>query len=167
MSGIVGACFPHGTLVAQLRHALGALSSDDDFVDRFPTRGQPAPGAQAPWRLALVTVLQVVEGLPDRQAADAVRSRLDWKYALSLELTDPGCDHTGLSALRTRLVVGGGEERLLDRVLEQARARGWLKGHGTQRTDSTHVLAAVRAPTRLACGGEPLRHALRAAASCA
>ena len=124
---VVQACFPHGALVVQLRDALGTLYSDEDFVDLFPTRGQPA---EAPWRLALVTVLQFVEGLPDRQAADAVRSRLDWKYALSLELTNPGFDHTVLSEFRTRLVAGGAEERLLDLVLEQARARGWLKTRG-------------------------------------
>ncbi len=138
--------------------------SDDDFADLFPTRGQPA---EAPWRLALVTVLQFAEGLPDRQAADAVRSRRDWQYARSLELTDPGCDHTVLSEFRTRLVAGGAEERLLDLVLEQARARGWLKGRGKQRTDSTHVLAAVRALTRLECVGETLRHALQVLAEVA
>ncbi len=161
---IVRACFPHGTLVVQLRDALGTLYGDEDFADLFPTRGQPA---EAPWRLALVTVLQFVEGLPDRQAADAVRSRLDWKYALSLELTDPGFDHTVLSEFRTRLVAGGAEERLLDLVLEQARARGWLKVRGKQRTDSTHVLAAVRALTRLECVGETLRHALNVLAEVA
>jgi transposase len=154
---VVRACFPHGTLVVQVRDALGTLYSDEDFADLFPTHGQPA---EAPWRLALVTVLQFVEGLPDRQAADAVRSRLDWKYALSLELTDPGFDHTVLSEFRTRLVAGRAEERLLDLVLEQGRARGWLKVRGKQRTDSTHVLAAVRALTRLECVGETLRHAL-------
>jgi len=127
---VVRACFPRGTLIVQLRDALGTLYSDNDCADLFPTRGQPA---EAPWRLALVTVLQFAEGLPDRQAADAVRSRLDWKYALSLDLTDPGCDHTVRSELRTRLVAGGAEERLLDLVLEQARARGWLPGRGKQR----------------------------------
>src|SRR5438270_7696565 len=121
---VARACFPRGTLVLQLRDALGALYHDEDFADLFPTRGQPA---EAPWRLALVTVLQFVEGLPDRQAADAVGSRLDWKYALSLELADPGFDHTVLSEFRTRLVASGAEERLLDLVLQQARARGWLK----------------------------------------
>jgi transposase len=161
---VVRACFPHGTLVVQLREALGPLYGDEDFADLFPTRGQPA---EAPWRLALVTVLQFVEGLPDRQAADAVRSRLDWKYALSLELTDPGFDHTVLSEFRTRLVAGGAAERLLDLVLEQARARGWLKERGKQRTDSTHVLAAVRALTRLECVGETLRHALNVLAEVA
>ncbi len=161
---VVRACFPHGTLVVQLRDALGALYSDEDFADLFPTRGQPA---EAPWRLALVTVLQFVEGLPDRQAADAVRSRLDWKYALSLELTDPGFDHTVLSEFRTRLVAGGAEERLLELVLEQARARGWLKTRGKQRTDSTHVLAAVRALTRLEGVGETLRHGLNVLAEVA
>ncbi len=161
---IVRACFPHGTLVVQLRDALGVLYSDDDFADLFPVRGQPA---KAPWRLALVTVLQFLEGLPDRQAADAVRSRLDWKYALSLELTDPGFDHTVLSEFRTRLVASGAEHRLLDILLEQARTRGWLKTRGTHRTDSTHVLAAVRALTRLECVGETLRHALNVLAEVA
>jgi transposase len=66
-----------------------------------------AKSADAPWRLALVTVFQFMERLPDRQAADAVRSRRDWKYALSLELTDPGCDHTVLSEFRSRLVASG------------------------------------------------------------
>jgi transposase len=161
---IVRACFPHGTLVVQLRDALGPLYSDEDFADLFPSRGQPA---EAPWRLALVTVLQFVEGLPDREAADAVRSRLDWKYALSLELTDSGFDHTVLAEFRTRLVAGGAEERLLDLVVEQARARGWLKERGKQRTDSTHVLAAVRALTRLECVSETLRHTLNVLAEVA
>ncbi len=161
---VVRACFPHGTLIVQLRDALGAFYHDEDFADLFPARGQPA---EAPWRLAVVTVLQFVEGLPDRQAADAVRSRLDWKYALSLELSDPGFDHSVLSEFRTRLVAGGAEERLLDLVLEQARAHGWLKERGQQRTDSTHVLAAVRALTRLECVGETLRHTLNVLAEVA
>lgn len=161
---VARAAFPSGTLCLQLREALGTLYSDADFADLFPTRGQPA---EAPWRLALVTVLQFVEGLSDRQAADAVRSRLDWKYALSLELSDPGFDHTVLSEFRTRLVQGGAAPRLLDVLLEQCQARGWLKARGRQRTDSTHVLAAVRALNRLECVGETLRHALNVLAEVA
>jgi transposase len=102
-----------------------------------------------------------------RCAADAVRSRLDWKYALSLELTDPGFDHTVLSEFRTRLVQGGAAERLLDMLLEQCKGRGWLKARGRQRTDATHVLAAVRALNRLECVGETLRHALNVLAAVA
>ena len=114
-----------------------------------------------------MTVLQFLEDLPERQAADAVRSRLDGKYALSLELTDLGFDHTVLCEFRTRLVAGSAEARLLDLVLEQARVRGWIKTGGTLRTDSTHVLAAVRALTRLECVGETLRHALHVLAEVA
>jgi transposase len=123
---IVRACFPHGTLVVQLRDALGPLYSDEDVADLFPARGQPAeaPWRLAPWRLAPVTVLQFVEGLPDRRAADAVRRRLDWKHAPSLELLDPGFDRPVLSEFRTRVVAGGAEERLLALVVERARARG-------------------------------------------
>jgi transposase len=161
---ITQAAFPHGTLLVQIRDALGTLYTDEDFADLFPSHGQPA---EAPWRLALVSVLQFVEGLTDRQAADAVRSRLDWKYALSLELTDPGFDHTVLSEFRTRLVQGGAEQRLLEVVLEQAEARGWLKKRGRQRTDSTHVLAASRMLGRLEVVGETLRHALNVLAEVA
>jgi transposase len=161
---VARAAFPRGALCLQLRDALGTLYADEDFADLFPARGQPA---ETPWRLALVTVLQFVEGLPDRQAADAVRSRLDWKYALSLELTDPGFDHTVLSEFRTRLVQTGAEHRLLDVLLDEAKARGWLKARGRQRTDSTHVLAAVRALNRLECVGETLRRALNVLAEVA
>jgi transposase len=156
---VARAAFPRGVLCLQLRDTLAALYTDEDCAELVPIRGQPA---EAPWRLALVPVLQFVEGLPDRQAADAVRSRLDWKYALSLELSDPGFDHTVLSEFRTRLVQGGGEHRLLDVALNEAKARGWLKARGGQRTDSTHVLAAVRALNRLECVGETLRPALSA-----
>ncbi|MGZ3682007.1 MAG: IS1182 family transposase [Ktedonobacterales bacterium] len=161
---ITQAAFPRGTLLVQIRDALGTLYTDEDFADLFPSHGQPA---EAPWRLALVSVLQFVEGLTDRQAADAVRSRLDWKYVLSLELADPGFDHTVLSEFRSRLVQGGAEQRLLDVVLEQAQAHGWLKERGRQRTDSTHVLAASRMLGRLEVVGETLRHALNVLAEVA
>ena len=142
---VARAAFPHGTVVMQLRDALGTISTDEVFADLFPTHGQPA---EAPWRLALVTIFQFLEGLTDRQAADAVRDRLAWKYALSLELTDVGFDHTVLSEFRSRLVKGGAEQRLLDLLLERCRQGGWLKAGGRQRTDSTHVLARIRALNR-------------------
>jgi transposase len=144
-----------------MRDEFGAIFADDDFADLFPSRGQPA---EAPWRLALVTILQYVEDLSDRQAADAVRSRIDWKYLLSLELTDGGFDSTVLSELRTRLVVGAAEQRLLEALLAICRERKWLKARGRQRTDATHVLARVRAVNRLECVGETLRHALNSLA---
>ncbi len=89
-----------------------------------------------------------------------MRSRLDWKYALSLELTDPGFDHTVLCEFRTRLVALSAEERFLEAVLDLCKQRGWLKARGRQRTDSTHVLAKVRAINRTECVVETLRHAL-------
>ncbi len=101
-----------------------------------------------------------MENLTDRQAADAVRSRLDWKYCLSLELTDPGFDHTVLSEFRTRLVALMAEERFLEAVVDLCRERGWFKARGRQRTDSTHILAKVRALNRAECVVETLRHAL-------
>jgi len=101
-----------------------------------------------------------MENLTDRQAADAVRSRLDWKYCLSLELTDAGFDHTVLSEFRTRLVALSAEERFLEAVVDLCKAQGWLKARGRQRTDSTHILAKVRALNRVELVGETLRATL-------
>ena len=154
---VARAVFPKDTLYLRLRDELGTIYDDAEFADLFPRRGQPA---EAPWRLALVTVLQFAEGLPDRQAADAVRSRIDWKYLLGLELTDPGFDASVLCEFRTRLVSGAAEQRLLDRLLTLCRERGLLKARGRQRTDSTHVLAAIRGLNRLECLGETMRQAL-------
>jgi transposase len=156
---VAHAAFPHGNVVMQLRDALGTIYTDEVFADLFPTHGQPA---EAPWRLALVTVFQCMEGLTDRQAADAVRDRLAWKYALSLELTDPGFDHTVLSEFRSRLVAGNAEQRLLDLLLERCREGGWLKAHARQRTDSTHVLAKIRALNRTLCVAQTMVYVLNA-----
>src|SRR3989475_5274054 len=142
---VAHAAFPHGNVAMQLRDSLGTIYTDEVFADLFPTHGQPA---EAPWRLALVTIFQFMEGLTDRQAADAVRDRLAWKYALSLELTDAGFDHTVLSEFRSRLVEDQAEQRLLDLLLERCREGGWLKAHGRQRTDSTHILAKIRSLSR-------------------
>ena len=105
--------------------------------------------------------------LTDRQAADAVRTRIDWKYALSLELTDGGFDFTVLSEFRSRLLAHGAERRLFDLLLKHFRERGWLKAGGKQRTASTHVLAATRTLRRLECVGETMRHALNVLAEVA
>jgi transposase len=108
----------------------------------------------------MVIVLQFVEGLTDRQAADAVRGRIDWKYALGLELTDPGFDYSVLSEFRTRLVTGGAEERLFTTLLKLFQARGLVNAGGRQRTDSTHVLATIRQLNRYELVGECMRNAV-------
>ncbi len=149
--------FPKGTLVTRLRDEFSALYQDEDFRQFYPTRGQPG---LAPWRLALVTVFQFLEQLSDRQAADAVRSRIDWKYALGLELTDPGFHFSVLTEFRARLVAGGAEHLLLDTMLERFKARGLVKARGKQRTDSTHVLGAVHDLHLLELVAETLRAAL-------
>src|SRR5262252_7292177 len=158
---VARAVFPRGNLYMQVADRLGTLYHDAQFTALFPRRGQPA---EAPARLALATVLQFAEGLSDRQAADAVRSRIDWKYVLGLDLTDPGFDHTVLSEFRTRLITGEAEALLLDALLTLARAHGLLKARGRQRTDSTHVCAAIRVLNRLERVGETLRAALNSLA---
>ena len=156
-SRVARAAFPKGSLCLRIADALGTIYYDSQFAALFPRRGQ---SAEAPGLLALVTVLQFVEGLSDRQAADAVRGRIDWKYVLALELTDPGFDHTVLSEFRARLVEGGAERLLLDILLQRLREQGLVKARGRQRTDSTHVLAAVRGLNRLERVGETMRAAL-------
>lgn len=149
--------FPKGNRYLNLRDELGSIYSDHNFETLFSTHGQPA---QCPWRLALVSVMQFAENLSDRQTAEAVRSRIDWKYALGLELADSGFDFSVLSEFRTRLLSGGQEEQILDIFLERLIERGWLKSGGKQRTDSTHVLAAIRTLNRLEGVGETLRATL-------
>ena len=158
---VVRAAFPGGHPYVHLADALGALFSDELFAGLYVDQGRPV---LAPWRLTLVTILQFAEGLSDRQAADAVRSRIDWKYVLRLPLTDPGFDASVLSEFRARLLGGEAERVLLDTLLTWCRERGLLKVRGRQRTDSTHVLAKVRALNRLELVVETLRHALDALA---
>lgn len=156
-AAVAQAAFPKGNLYLQIRDTLGSIYQDETFVSLFSRRGQPA---QAPWQLALVCVMQFIENLSDRQAADAVRARIDWKYALSLPLSNPGFDYSVLSEFRDRLIAGNAEQLLLDKLLEQLREKKLLKGHKRQRTDSTHVLGAIRSLNRLETLGETFRAAL-------
>ncbi len=152
---------PKGTLVTQVRDARGSISSDEHFAPLFPTRGRPA---EAPWRLALVTVLQAIEGLTDRQAAEAVRTRIDWLYALALPRDDPGFDYSILTDFRQRLLAGQAQDLILEPILQVCRARGYLRARGKQRTDATAVLARVRSLNSLESVGESMRAALNALA---
>jgi len=161
---VAQAAFPTGNVYLRMRAEVGALFDDELFVAVYSREGQPA---LHPWQLALVSVMQFAENLSDRQAADAVRARIDWKYALGLDLTDEGFHYSALSEFRTRLVAGSLEQVLLDRLLERCRERGWLKARGRQRTDSTHVLGAVRVLNQLELVGETLRATLNVLATVA
>jgi transposase len=159
---VARAAFPKGTLAMRVRDELPGLFADEQFVSAFGVRGKPGI---SPGQLALVTVLQFAENLTDRQAADAVRARIDWKYALGLELTDSGFDHTVLTGFRQRLIDHGLEETLLDVLLARLSELGLVKAGGRQRSDSTHVLAAVRSANRLEFLAETLRASLEALAA--
>jgi transposase len=158
---VARAAYPKGNVYMQMREVLGSIYADEDFAALFPKEGQPA---EAPWRLALITVLQCVENLSDRQAADAVRGRIDWKYLLGLDLTDPGFDASVLSEFRACLIEGHAEQLLLEKMLTLFQKKGWLKARGRQRTDSTHVLAKIRALNRVLCVWETMRAALNSLA---
>jgi transposase len=116
---VARAAYPHGNTLMKMRDALGTIYQDQLFASLFPHNGR---AVEAPWRLALITVLQFMEELPDRQAADAVRGRIDWKYLLGLELADPGFDASVLSEFRKRLVQGGAEYLLLNALLDLCKA---------------------------------------------
>src|SRR5256886_14469648 len=161
---VAAVAFPKGHPYLTRRDPLGTIFQDEDFAALFPAWGQPG---LPPWRLALVTIMQFRENLADRQAAEAVRALIDWQYLLGLELTDPGFDFSVLSEFRDRLLAGSAEELLLEKLLERCRALGWLKARGAQRTDSTHVLAAIRVLNRLELVAETLRAALNAVATIA
>ena len=163
-SRVARAAFPKGNIYMTMRDELGTIYRDQDFADLFALEGQPA---YCPWRLALICVMQFVAGLSDRQAAEAVRSRIDWKYALSLELSDPGFDFSILSEFRQRLLGGRAEQRLLDKLLERCQEKGWVKARGKQRSDSTHVVGVIRLLNRLELAGETLRAALNVLAEVA
>jgi transposase len=149
--------FPEGNLYMQWYETFGTLFEDQEFAALFSTEGQPA---LSPMRLCLVLLLQFAEGLSDRQAAEAVRTRIDWKYLLCLELTDTGFHYSVLSEFRERLVTNGAETQIFNRVLEVCRAKGLMKKRGLQRSDSTEVLAAIRTLNRLELVGETLRAAV-------
>jgi transposase len=161
---VARAAFPKGNPYLTLRDEWETLYVDRAFADLFPTRGQ---AAASPGHRALVVVLPLAENLSDRQAADAVRSRMDWQYLLGLDLADPGCDFSVLSACRDRLLLGGLAQRLWDDLLGRFRARGLLKARGQQRTDSTHLQAAARHLNRWEWVGETLRSTLHSLAAIA
>jgi transposase len=154
---VARAAFPHGSPYLTFRDALSTIFQDEDFAALFPACGQPG---LPPWRLALVTLMQFREQLSDRQAAEAVRARIDWKYLLGLELDHPGFDFSVLSEFRDRLLAGSAEALLLDTLLKRCRPLGFIKARGQQRTDSTYVLAAIRVLSRLELVAETLRAAL-------
>lgn len=158
---VARAAFPKGCTAMRMRDVLGPVFTDDQFAGLFSARGR---SAYSPGRLALVSVLQFAEGLSDRQAAHAARARVDWKYALGLELDDCGFDHSVLSEFRDRLVAGGCEQLLLDLILKAAGEAGLLKAGGRARTDSTHVLSQARERTPTELVAETLRAALNAVA---
>jgi transposase len=161
---VARAAFPKGNGYMMFRDEIGPMYADSEYAPLFAEVGRPA---ESPGRLAMICAMQFAEGLTDRQAADAVRSRIDWKYMLGLELTDPGFDFTVLSDFRSRVLEGSAEAQLLDDMLARFKAHGLIKTRGRQRTDSTHVLAATRTLNRLECVGETLRHALNTLAAVA
>ncbi len=149
-------------LAVEVRDRLGEWLADEEFAAAFGIRGKPG---WSPSRLALVTVLQRAEKLTGRLAADAVRTRIDWKYLLGLPLDDAGFDHSVLPEFRTKVAGAGLERVVLDALLGRLAADGLLKGGGKQRTGSTHVVAAVAALNRPGLAGESVRAAVEALAA--
>src|SRR5262249_24963573 len=161
---VAQAAFPGGNVYMRMREELGTLFDDEQFAAVYAREGQPA---LHPWQLALVSVMQFMENLSDRQAAHAVRAGIDWKYALGLELSEEGFHYSVLCEFRARLVHGGMERLLMDRLLRRCQELGWVKAGGRQRTDSTYILGAVKVLNQLELVGETLRHTLNVLATVA
>ena len=161
---IAQAAFPKSNIYIRIREKFGVFFKDEQFASLFSHRGQPA---YSPWRLALVSVVQFMENLSDRQVAEAIRGRIDLKYLLGLELDDAGFHYSVLTEFRQRLVIGSMEQELLDTILGVLSEHGLLNKRGKQRTDSTHVVAAVRDLNRLEMVGETMRATLNIVATVA
>jgi transposase len=157
-AAVARASFPKGSLAMRLRDGLGPWYEDADFAGLY-AEGPGRPGL-SPAQLMTVTVLQFTEDLTDRQAADAVRGRIDWKYCLGLDLGDSGFDFSVLSGFRARLLDNDAGRAPLDVMLARLRDAGLVLPGGRQRTDSTHILARVRDLNRLELAGEAVRAAL-------
>ncbi|GJD64037.1 hypothetical protein MPEAHAMD_4211 [Methylobacterium frigidaeris] len=156
-AAVARAAFPWGNAYMRLRDELGTVFTDAQFTAVFSSRGRPA---EAPWQLARVAVLQFAENLSDRRAAEVARGRIDWKYLLSLDLTDPGSSAPASWPATPRRSCSTRSSAL-------CREHRFLVARGRRRTDSTHVLGAVRSLTRLGCVTETLRAALYALAGTA
>ena len=154
---VARAAFPKGSLIMRICDEMGMLMTDRELAHLFPAVGQLA---LSPSRLLLVTIFQFIEGLTDRQAAEAVRRCIDWEYALALELTDPGFHFSVLQEFRDRLRKADQGQALLDTFLATCRAQGLITARGQQRTDATHVVASIQTLNRLECLGETVAHTL-------
>ena len=139
----------------EVEHMVG----DGEFDDMYAEDGRPAINAVV---LALVTVFQFLEKLPDRAAAVMAVMRLDWKYALRQELNWTGFHYSDLCNFRKRLLAHGREGVVFERILTYLRERGYVKGGGKQRTDSTHIVGQVMELSRLELVWESVRVALNA-----
>lgn len=146
-----------GNLYVTLGDQIGPLFADVDFADLYAADGKPA---LAPNRLAMVVIFQFLEDLTDREAAEAVVSRIDWKYALHLSLTDLGFDYSVLSDFRERLLQHDAALRMFERLLQRFAELGFVRSGGKQRTDGTYVLAAARTLNRVELVAETMRLAL-------
>lgn len=114
-------------LAVTMRDRLGEWMTDERFAAASGVRGRPG---EPPAMLAMVTVLQYADGLGDREAAETVRTRLDWAYALGLRLDDEGFDFSVLSEFRTRVTRHGLEEAALDALLARLADEGLARARG-------------------------------------
>jgi len=162
VAGIYGRRKAPRPLAVQVRDRLGQWLADEEFASAFGTRGRPG---WSPSRLAVVTALQYAGDLGDREAAEAVRTRLDWKYLLGLPLDDPGFDPSVLPEFRSKIAGAGLGQVALDALLGKLKADGLIRAGGKQRTDSTHVAAAVAQLNRLELVMESVRACIEALAA--
>lgn len=149
--------FKKGNRYVKVRDELGIVFANEKFKHLFSHQGR---AAEAPGNLAIILVMQHLEGLSDREAAEQVGARIDWKYMLGLELEEEGIRHQILGEFRQRLVAGESTDLLLDEILKRFREKGWLKESKKQRTDATYIVSAARRLKRIELVWEALSKAL-------
>ncbi len=149
---VAHAACPKGTLAMRLREELGAVYHDEYFVSLYLRSKGSMPTNRGDWLSSPYSSMSMVSH--DRRAADAVRERIDWKYALGLALTDAGFDFSLLSEFRLRLVDHHQENLLLAPLLAVCNQRGWLK---RAKRQATHGFDAHPRPGALALQSEMCR----------
>jgi transposase len=153
------AAFPKGTMCMQIRDVLEVVCTDARFEPLFTWRGRHS---EAPWRLLSVMLLQFAEGLSDRQAAEAVRSRVDWKYLLGLDLADSGFNAALLAHFRAHLTPSSAEQHFLDALLTACVVSNLPNRSSRHRLDAQHLRSDAILVNRLHQTVETFREALRA-----
>lgn len=141
VEALAGELLAPGSVFAFLAEHRGRLFPDSMMEDLFPSkRGRPSIPAGV---IGSVLVLQALQGLSDREAAEALTFDLRWKAACGYGLTDAAFHPSTLTYWRRRLAASSRPHRIMDAIAEVVAAAGVLAGKHRRAVDSTVLDDAV------------------------